>query len=352
MAAHVETAAYADQAAWHGVGTVVKGAMSTAEVAQLAGIDWEVELRKVYTSVAGRYVPLSDDDPCGARYVVTRKTDGRRLGVVGRRYQPIQNTQAISFLDEVIAMGGLEWEAAGSLYYGAKIWALVRTPEVITIGGKGDETYPYLLITTAHDGSSRAKVLPTAIRVVCNNTLRAALWQGDKDLTVEIPHLGNIQNKVAAARQILGISVDLFKLYGTAMNQLADVDGLPLVRPLLDALFPQREIAYNDDGSMKENKRRQAKVDGILELYGKQEQSGWGLLNAVTEWVDHVYAPHSVRDTRSRTKADGVMELAFMDRGADLKSDAASSLLTMAGIYERMQVDLDALKVRVRQGIK
>jgi len=350
MAHAVETAAYADTPAWHGVGTVVKGAMSTAEVAQLAGIDWDVELRKVYTSIGGRYVPLTDADPCGARFVVARKTDGRRLGVVGKRYRPIQNAQAISFLDELISKEGLEWEAAGSLHNGAKIWALVRIPDEIVIGSKRDITHPFLLVTTAHDGSSRAKVLPTAVRVVCDNTLRAALWEGDKDLTVEIPHLGDIRTKVAAARQILGISVDLFKLYGTAMNQLATVDGLPLVGPLLDTLFPPKTKL---EGVDKEDKRRMVKVDGITELFrAGGDESAWGLLNGVTEFVDHVLAHSSTRDARSRPKADGVMDSALFNRGADLKSSAASILLTMTGIYDNMQSDLDAMKVRVRQGIK
>jgi hypothetical protein len=46
------------------------------------------------------------------------------------------------------------------------------------------------------------------------------------------------------------------------------------------------------------------------------------------------------------------MDSALFNRGADLKSSAASILLTMTGIYDTMQTDLAAMKVRVRQGVK
>jgi phage/plasmid-like protein (TIGR03299 family) len=344
MAHKVESAAYADEPAWHGLGTVVKGAMSSAEVCALSGTDWTVGIRKAYTrGLGGRFVEMP------GRFAVVRETDGAVLGNVGRAYRPIQNADGISFLDHLVATEELGYEAAGSLRGGQTFWALCRVPEDMIIGKRGDVSKRFILFTTTHDGLSAARAIPTSERVVCWNTLQAALWHGEKELTVHIPHTGDINRKIAVARQIMGISVDTFKLYGIAMNQLADTDGLPMIEPLLNALFPQKE-----DLPGEENTRRQEKVDAIVSLYKSDgEESAWGLLNAVTAWVDHKYVPTATKDGFHRPKIDGQFLSTLAGAGADIKSQAASMLLTTAGIYERMQSDLDALKVRavsIRQG--
>lgn len=340
MAHEVETAAYADNPAWHRVGTVVQGAMSVEEVAQLAGIDWEVTLRQTYVNAGGSLVKVPD------RFAVIRTSDNSVLGSVGRFYRPIQTLQAINFMDHLRTSGQVEFEAAGSLAGGRRIWLLARIPKEIRIGGSRDLTFPYLFLTTSHDGSSTCKILPTAVRVVCANTERMAWWSRDPSLTVSIRHVGNVDSKISLAQEVLGLSVNMADLYGDTMNMLAEEDGLPLVEPFLAAMFPPKEV--EDGAEVKEDKRRNEAVNGVLTLYATEPQSGWGLLNATTAWVDHVRTPTGVRDGRYQPKDESELLSQLVGKGADIKAQAADILLNLTGIYERQTAELDQLKARVK----
>jgi phage/plasmid-like protein (TIGR03299 family) len=342
MPANVETAAYADTPAWHGIGRVVQGALKTAEVLELAGLDWSVTKKALYCRQGDRMVKLDGTDPeLPVDYGLFRSTDGRPLATgLGRLYQPIQNVAAVDFMDSLVASGDFGFEAAGSLEHGKIVWLLGRIPKELTIGSSKDVTYPYLVLTNNHDGHACCHVFPTAVRVVCMNTLQAAFWSRDRHLTVRIPHVGDISQKITAARQVLGLSLDIFKLYGESMNMLADVDGLPLLEPFLNTLFPPRLPG--------EDKRRDEKVQDIRAGFRREEQSAFGLLNAVTAWVDHTRLPVTTRGGRSGPKDERVMKSALLGSGADLKSQAVELLLDMAHITERVQAQQDALKVRVR----
>lgn len=340
MAHLVETAAYSDKPAWHGVGTVVEGAISIAEVVKVAGIDWAVELSPLYHKVDGHFVEMSPK-----RFAIRRETDKRVYGSVGAGYRPIQNAEAASFLDELMASGDLKVEAAGSLEFGRRVWILARIPDEIIIAG--DKTYPYLLYTNAHDGLKACNVFPTAVRVVCNNTERAAFWSRDRSLTVHIPHVGDIDGKIATARRVLGLSLDIFKAYGSVMSELAAEDGLPLVQPFLAQLFPPK---FDEVGKELENRQREEKLAEVTAMFNREPgQTAFGLLNAVTAWVDHVNLPATSHDNVAGSKAERLMASALTGRGADTKAEAANILLSMTGIYERQRAALDELKVRVKK---
>ena len=163
MAALVESMFSVREVPWHGLGTIVREAPSSEEAIRLAGLDWDVYPEEVYTK-SGNKIP-------GA-YANVRSNDGSALGIVGERYQIVQNSEAFNFTDELLGEG-VKYETAGSLKDGKVIWLLAQLPEAYKI--LGDEVTPWVCFTNSFDGSGAIKVAMVSTRVVCNNTLNVAL---------------------------------------------------------------------------------------------------------------------------------------------------------------------------------
>lgn len=49
MAAEVESMFYVREAPWHGLGTKVMEAPTSADALKMAGLDWDVSQEKIYT---------------------------------------------------------------------------------------------------------------------------------------------------------------------------------------------------------------------------------------------------------------------------------------------------------------
>ena len=163
MSANVETMFYVREKPWHGLGTMVQEAPTSAEALKLAGLDWTVEARDMWLN--GGYEPIP-----GYKANV-RSSDNKILGVVSNKYRIVQNAEAFAFTDALIG-GDVHYETAGSLLDGKKIWLLAKLPDSEICG---DKTETYMCFSNTHDGSGAVRVCMTPVRVVCNNTLNLAL---------------------------------------------------------------------------------------------------------------------------------------------------------------------------------
>ena len=88
MPANVETMFSVRETPWHGLGRIVMEAPASREALELAGLDWQVESRNIYS---GNGAVIS-----GYRANV-RSTDDAVLGVVSDRYRIVQNEEAFQF---------------------------------------------------------------------------------------------------------------------------------------------------------------------------------------------------------------------------------------------------------------
>lgn len=155
MSANVETMFSARVKPWHGIGTVVEECPNSKEALGLAGLDWQVEQKDIYT----------DGETLVPGYKANvRNTDQRVLGVVSDRYQVVQNEEAFAFTDELLG-GGVRYETAGALQGGRRTFILARLPQRFIIAG--DEITPYFVIMNSHDASCSIKAAMTPVRVVC-----------------------------------------------------------------------------------------------------------------------------------------------------------------------------------------
>ena len=87
MAHEVESMMYVGSTPWHGLGVAVPDGkkLSIEEAIVAAELDWEVELRHIFT----------EDDEGSSHgilnhYASCRKTDNTVLGIVGRNYKPLR----------------------------------------------------------------------------------------------------------------------------------------------------------------------------------------------------------------------------------------------------------------------
>nr|WP_288546088.1 DUF932 domain-containing protein [uncultured Blautia sp.] len=206
MAANVESMFYTRTKPWHGLGVQVQEAPESKDALRLAGLDWKVYQREVYTD-SGIKIE-------GYRANV-RNTDNKVLGVVTERYKIVQNEEAFSFTDALLGKG-VRYETAGSLQEGKKVWLLARLPKEYIISG--EQISPYLVFSNSHDGSAAVRVAVTPIRVVCNNTLNLALSTAKRSWAMV--HTGNIKSKIHEAQETLFMAENYMSKLGKEFEEL------------------------------------------------------------------------------------------------------------------------------------
>ena len=127
MPHEIETMFSARIPAWHKLGTVTEGALNSADAIVQAGLDWTVSTRGLMAYETGN---LTTDFQSLVEvpdyYATVRDTDDSVLGVVGRRYTPIQNLECFNFMDTVVDDSDAYYETASSLYGGKVVWMLLN----------------------------------------------------------------------------------------------------------------------------------------------------------------------------------------------------------------------------------
>jgi phage/plasmid-like protein (TIGR03299 family) len=302
---------------WTSLGTALDHPATAREAIDAAGLAWEVGL-----------MPASAmDRPIPRVKAVVRMDRLEPIAVVGERYVPLQNREAFSFFDALIGEGKAVYETAGSLDRGRRIWLLAKLPGDVWVS-REDNVGKFLLLTNSHDGGSPLKVLFTPIRVVCENTLLAALGQADKSQQVSIRHQGDILGKAKAAQRLLGITLKYFDEFEFQARHFAarqlTASGL---KRYFEDLVPDPKDA--------DPKRAQETRETFVRLFetgrGSDLQSArgtlWGAVNAVAAFVDHERKsrPGEMSEPLTRFKS------ALFGTGAELKERAWKEALAIMG---------------------
>lgn len=199
------------QKAWHELGQIIEDYPTSQEAIQYAGLDYQVEIEKLYRK---------DGEEVQTHFASVRTDTGEMLGVVGKKYQTVQNSQAFTFFDSIVQDGKIKYETAGALGKGERIFITAKMPDVMKIGRK-DEIEKYIFLTTSHDGSGSIMAALTPVRIVCNNTLNAALR--DNSDAVYIKHTANAEQKLKEAARIMAISQSKSEILEQLFNQWAKV---------------------------------------------------------------------------------------------------------------------------------
>jgi len=280
----VETMFSANVPAWHQLGVVTKGALTSAEAITKAGLDWTVSLRPLMT-LETEDVPARINNliPVHNYYSTVRDSDDTVLGVVGNRYTPIQNIECFDFMDTVVDDSDAKYETAGSLHNGRIVWMLLNLNKSVQVDE--DVTHNYLLLTNSHDGSSSLKGLTTPIRVVCANTLRMAL--GDMRNSFSFRHTKNLQGKVAQARSILTQSYQYVDAFQLEMERLLDTEITnDRFNEIMDTVLPIPEPTTENVKAVTRISNIRGEITSLFHKpeFETQKNTAWALINATSNY--------------------------------------------------------------------
>ena len=126
------------------------------------------------------------------------------LGIVKSKYEIVQNIDAFKFFDSAIGRNEAKWQTAGYFGDGERIFVSAKLPKHIKVNG--DVIENYLVFANSHDGSSGVNILFTPIRVVCQNTLNAAIRTADS--FVRFRHTKSVHTNIDMAADLLKIVKD------------------------------------------------------------------------------------------------------------------------------------------------
>lgn len=280
MAHEVETLMYVREKPWHGLGTKVDEAPTSADALKLAGLDWEIVQEDIYAG--GLIIP--------GQKANLRSTDKKCMGIVTDKYQVVQNADAFAFTDALIG-GDVRYETAGALCGGKKVFLLARMPETKICN---DAVEPYMCFTNTHDGSGAVRCIMTPVRVVCNNTLNIALNTAKRSWATR--HVGNINDKMHEAALCLELAGSYMEQLAAKAEMLANqrIKDDQLYR-MLDELFPEES---GDSSRKKKNVQRfkdEFMVCYFMPDIAAFRGTAWGAINAAADMADHT-APHRKTD--------------------------------------------------------
>lgn len=330
--------AYVGEKPWHGLGQELTAGADLETWRREAGLDWTVKEAPV--QYQNGELRTFDE-----RKVLFRSDTGAPLSVMSRGFNVVQPGEILEFYGELAKAGGFTLETAGSLSGGKRVWALARVSDGADVVGP-DRVRPYILVATSFDGSLATIAKFTMIRVVCHNTITAAAGGYDpatgqsiggeiddttpgREQAVRIVHSTKWTEAVARdVRLRLGVAHNAFERFmiqsrALARRDMADAEADDFVAFLLEPYVGKRDGKRRDPRETKGYAR-------ILELFRGAatgtEMAGrtrWGMLNAVTQLVDH-----------ERGKSDSTrLESAWFGTGAAIK-ERAFEILT--GEFKRV----------------
>jgi phage/plasmid-like protein (TIGR03299 family) len=313
----VETMAYAGERPWHGLGNKLAPQQPIEVWKKDAGMDWMVQESEVRFITGGGGVGVISAFP--EQKVLYRSDTKAPLAVVSKRFQVVQPGEILEFYRDLTANNGFELETAGVLREGRKFWALARTGQSMMLKGR-DKVDGYLLLATSCDGTLATTAQFTSIRVVCNNTLAIAL--GDSRGAIKVPHRSQFDPDVV--KRQLGITVSSWDGFVAGMKALVECPVDPdsaegLLRRVLTYTAPDGKSAVVNEQAMA-NVRSLYDGGGRGALMGSSRRTAWGLLNSVTEYVDH--------HRRARSN-DHRRDAAWFGQGAQLKQRAWDEVMKL-----------------------
>ena len=262
---------------WHGLGTVIPGLATAEEALELAGLNWEVEMRQLYQPDGDKFVPVKD------RFSTTRVTDNKSLGIVSADYKVFQNNESFHFLNNLTDTGSGDavFSTAGSLFGGSRTFLTLKIGDSFKVAG--DDAHDlYLMATNSHDGTQAFTVSVTPIRAVCNNTVTLGLKEAKTKWTIR--HKMDLSGQAQNARDILKMSFAYEEAFQKEVEKMLEIEVT-------------KDKFYNIlNKAIPASPRQHDKtVDEIMEIWeteptvtmGDRDNNAWEAFNALTYWTDH-----------------------------------------------------------------
>ena len=286
--------------AWHGMGVVTDGTLPAREAFETADALFTVEKRELlYT----RTTPETDErawDYVAAPGVfgVVRTDTQALLGVVSKQYEIVQNDSLLRMAEFIREEADMD--SVVVLADGAKVAFTASLRGAQTDIVPGDTVKRRIVGYLGHDGKTGCGAKFTNIRVVCQNTLTAALNESGAHSSITHKNGANgnfdaLISSIDVARQDFVTECDLMREFSRASMRLQGFDEFV-------------DEVYNIDEGQVFRKRDKLR-DAFLRGYGSDfaPASIWNAVNAIT---------HIETSTRGTTAAKGRAQFARGTFGA------------------------------------
>lgn len=247
----------------------------------------------------GVFVPVPDH-----KLIVRNDTD-LVLGVTSDKFNviyhqgqtPEETNRSMGTILDAFVKAGAKFETAGSCREGRMVWTLLYLDEPYEVPGDSSQHIPFVALLNPHDGTGACKVTRTQVRVVCWNTCQAADLEGQRSgLQFVFRHTGNVADRIEEAKAAL------------AGLRSEATDYIALAKELMDLRVDDRHVSKflseflpspKENGEVVSD-RVEANVDKARKTFrsiytdsittDSVRGTGWGLLQASTEYLDHARA--------------------------------------------------------------
>tara|TARA_B100000405_G_scaffold299292_1_gene257398 strand:- start:16706 stop:17668 length:963 start_codon:yes stop_codon:yes gene_type:complete len=263
--------------AWHGQGVVTEGTLPAREAFEVGNALFTVEKRELqyptYTTVGANDANCWSNTPAGVFGLVRTDTQVL-LGVVSKQYEVVQNEALLrmaEFIREEVDM-----DSVIVLSDGAKVCftATLRGAEADIV--PGDTVKRRIVGYLGHDGKTGCGAKFTNIRVVCQNTLTAAL--NESGAHSSITHKNGANNNFDALIKSIDVARQDFVTECDLMREFSRTSmGVSQFNEFVDKV-------YNiDEGQVfrKRDKLERAFTRGFGFRFAPA--SVWSAINAITE---------------------------------------------------------------------
>lgn len=265
-------------------GTDVRTCDTLSAALQTAGIAWGIEEHP-----AKNLTLLTDDGVTSTsipdRKLLLRSDNHTTLGVVGNRYQPVDNAAAFGMADAAHRLGA-QFAYAGEIHHGRTTFLEMALPEATVNVGGNDLVHTSLIFTTNHAGEGGITGEVKLTREVCTNGMRATM---SSPATWNIRHTFSADSRLELAEESLQHATAHAKEFAAAADHMISTPmTLHEFDSYITALFPLPE----EDASDRKHTIWQNRREQLVSLFRHTEtqedarNTAWAGYNAVVEWLD------------------------------------------------------------------
>jgi phage/plasmid-like protein (TIGR03299 family) len=280
--------------AWHKLGNVLSDWPGTFDEARKAAdLTWDVETTPVYIKGQNYVSPVKG-------WQAIQRTDNKEvLSIQQESYAVISNTEFGNIIEYVLEenFANLKYETLVSLKGGRQIVATMYLDEPLALPGDPSRTFPYINFVSRHDGAGGLRIGPTAVRVVCANTLSMAEKEmNNHKFAFTIRHTANWADRVNEAKTQIQLALGTFKGYEALGARLMNSSfGQEDLENFLDQWLPY-STAQTDRQRINTTDKRNTFTKLLYQSPTCEgiEGNKWGALQAAIELSDHFVQSHSV----------------------------------------------------------
>ena len=292
----------------------MSGARTVEEMCARAGLTWNVAVENFRTESGAMGGDLR---------AIVRQDTGLVMAVRSKNFHVMQNPELFKPLQPLVDAGAT-FRGAGSFREGRTVWAQVRLGEFNVVPGDGVEMFAH--VRDSRDGNHVWSLQIGSVRIVCANTLLHACQSGEflSRARHDRKYRATVDDAAKALESLRGSAMEIIREYQRLAAWKFSRDS---AKELLEACLPTSLSKDADKARTLAERQRDEVMDVIFRgqtggyAIDQVLGTGWGALNGVTDWADHVLAT-----SRSATPA-AALQRATEGGAAAVKSAAYDWLI-------------------------